>query len=601
MPTYENFENDYRKKQRSKNEAEKPKSMTLAKEITEEKKRKLIDWITFYRRNIHRFVEHYFGIKLHPYQILWMYLMGIFDSFVAIASRAVGKSWLIGVFACAKAVLYPGSKIVIVSSTKEQAGSIISEKITELKNNYPNLAREIESLVTNANKYEATFVNGSRIVVVASRDSSRGHRATLTIYEEFRLIDKAILDAVIRPFAFVRQPPYLMIPEYAHLKEEPKEVFISSAYHKGLWWYDETITTIRRMIEGKNEGFLATDYLTAIRHNIKTVKQIEREKEKMDTITFLEEYENIPWGEAKDAYFKLSMFEEARKIKRAFYPQKDEDYKKKNPNLIKRVEGEIRVVSVDIATRKGKRNDNTIISCLRLLPTQKGYERFVSYIESHNGENTVIQTLRIKQIFYDFEADYLVLDLAQNGIGIYDQLGVVTQDDARGVEYDAFTVMLHESIEDKIYNELLERTLAKNPVPIVYPISASASLNNDINVTMRDRLNKKLFSFLVNENKAEDFLSKKDKLFTKNVDGVSEKAWLMHPYVQTSLLINECIGLSMKFSGGNIKLEEQSGARKDRYTSVSYANYFASLLDAELLRDADEDGIEEMLAVTGVW
>ena len=118
---------------------------------------------------------------------------------------------------------------------------------------------------------------------------------------------------------------------------------------------------------------------------------------------------------------------------------------------------------------------------------------------------------------------------------------------------------------------------------------------------MRDRLNKKLFSFLVNENKAEDFLAKNNKLFMKDVDGVSEKAWLMHPYVQTSLFINECVGLSMKFSGGNIKLEEQSGARKDRYTSVSYANYFASLLDAELLRDVNEDGIEEMLAVTGCW
>ena len=130
MPSYKNFENDYRKNQRSKNEAERPKNMILAKEITEEKKRKLMDWITFYRRNIHRFVEHYFEIKLHPYQILWMYLMGVLDSFVAIASRAVGKSWLIAVFACARAVLYPGSKIVIVSSTKEQAGNIISENGT---------------------------------------------------------------------------------------------------------------------------------------------------------------------------------------------------------------------------------------------------------------------------------------------------------------------------------------------------------------------------------------------------------------------------------------------------------------------------------------
>jgi len=434
MPTYNNYQNKYKKNQKSKNQFKQPKKMTLRHEVEGKKKDNLITWITFYRKNVHRFVEHYFKIKLHPYQIIWMYSMGVKDSFVAIASRAVGKSWLIAVYSCARAILYPNSKIVVVASTKEQAGNIISEKVTELRDNYPNLAREIRNITTNANKYEVEFHNGSRMVVVASRDSSRGKRATLTIYEEFRLIDKEVLDAVIRPFSFVRQPPYIHKKEYAHLLEEPKEIFISSAYHKGLWWYEEAITTIRMMINGDNVGFLATDYLTAVKHNIKTPKQIAREREKMDEITFLEEYENIPWGEAKDAYFKLSMFERARKIKMAFYPQKDHEYKIKNPNGLRRIEGEIRLVSVDIATRSGKRNDNTIISCIRLLPTQKGYERIVPYIESHNGENTVIQTLRIKQIYHDFNADYIVLDLAQNGIGIYDQLGTITQDDGRGIE-----------------------------------------------------------------------------------------------------------------------------------------------------------------------
>ena len=61
-------------------------------------------------------------------------------------------------------------------------------------------------------------------------------RATFIIYEEFRLIDKEILDSVIRPFAVIRQTPYLKLKEFENLGEEPKEVFISSAYHKGLWW-----------------------------------------------------------------------------------------------------------------------------------------------------------------------------------------------------------------------------------------------------------------------------------------------------------------------------------------------------------------------------
>jgi hypothetical protein len=185
------------------------KQMVKAEELQGAKRDNLIDWITFYRRNVHRFVEHYFGIQLHPYQLLWLYEMSVCDSYVAICSRAVGKSWLIGVLACARAVLYPNSEIVIVSSTKEQAGIIVSDKITTLRNDHPNLAREIKNVVTNMNKWQVDFHNGSVIKVVASRDSSRGKRSTFTIFEEFRIIDLQVLDSVIRPFAYIRQTPYL--------------------------------------------------------------------------------------------------------------------------------------------------------------------------------------------------------------------------------------------------------------------------------------------------------------------------------------------------------------------------------------------------------
>jgi len=39
---------------------------------------------------------------------------------------------------------------------------------------------------------------------------------------------------------------------------------------------------------------------------------------------------------------------------------------------------------------------------------------------------------------------------------------------------------------------------------------------------------------------------------------------------------------------GAIKIEERSGARKDRYTSVSYGNYFADLLEKDLFADSGE-------------
>ena len=40
---------------------------------------------------------------------------------------------------------------------------------------------------------------------------------------------------------------------------------------------------------------------------------------------------------------------------------------------------------------------------------------------------------------------------------------------------------------------------------------------------------------------------------------------------------------------GNIKLVEPSGGGKDRYSMVSYANWYASFLDEELIRDEDSE------------
>ena len=556
---------------------------------TLERTENIIDWATYYRRNVHRFVQHYFGISLYPYQIFWLHTMSQADSYVSICSRAVGKTWLLAVLACARAVLYPNSEIVVVSSTKEQAGIIVSDKIENLVSNHPNLAREISRITTNMNKWAVDFRNGSVIKIVASRDSSRGKRSTFTIYEEFRLIDKTVLDAVIRPFSYIRQAPYLKNKKYSHLVEEPKEVFISSAYHKSMWWYNETIKNIVKMSRGENSGFIAIDLAVAIRHNIKTLRQVRNEISKMDAITALEEYLNIPWGENSDAYFKLSMFARARKLTRSFYPQRVATYNsRKNPYDIKKQDGELRVLSCDLAQRAGRSNDLSITSCIRLSPTSKGYLRDLVYMESYSGKDSISQGRRIKQIFHDFDADVIVLDISTAGVGIYDQLGLITQDPERGIEYPAMTVMRHNFLTDGTYEELRNRTTSLNAIPVVFPISATAKLNSEIAVEMRDKLQKKMWSFLIDDKEAEEYLIKSDfKKEFLSQDDLDAKSWFLAPFVQTSLMINEFIGLSMKLAAGNIKLVENAGARKDRYSSLSYGNYYISLLDLELIKEQD--------------
>jgi hypothetical protein len=59
-------------------------------------------------------------------------------------------------------------------------------------------------------------------------------------------------------------------------------------------------------------------------------------------------------------------------------------------------------------------------------------------------------------------------------------------------------------------------------------------------------------------------------------------------------MINESIALEMAPAQGLIKLVEPAGSRKDRYTSVSYMNYYVSLMDTDLLKDKYSDWDDEM-------
>ncbi len=585
MSNITNYQGDYYRHARSSNPSIQPKQMT-SKTRDELWENNVIDWVTFYRRNIHRFIEHYFQIKLHLYQILWIYFMSICDSFVTIASRASAKSWLIALLACARAVLYPNSEIVIVAKTKKQAG-IIFGKIDSLRKDSPNLNREISYFKNSQNDRICNFYNASKIVAVICDDGGRGERSCFTIGEEFRIMDKVKYDEIVRPFAIARQTPYTKIQKYSHLIEEPKEILITSAYYKTLWWYGEMEENIKLMLNGEKAGVIYFDYPVAIRHGIKTKKLIAKDKLKMDAISFQQEYENIPFGENGDAYFKLELFTKNRSIKKMFYPLNNYDVENfknnRNPYKIKRIDGEIRVVSVDIATRKGEANDNTIMTCIRALPTAKGYEREYVYMESHQGEHTGKQALRIKQIYNDFEADYIVLDLQQAGIAIFERLAVVTKDEERGIEYEAYSVMEHKSLDKSLIEELKEKTLSSKFKPVIYPIRGSLSLNSAIAVDFRDKLQSKMISIPVDAIDGEEYLNKIDKEF-RETDDLIYKLKFIEPYMQFELMINESINLTFTVVGGNIRLEEEKGAMKDRYSSCSYGSYFISLLEKDLLK-----------------
>jgi hypothetical protein len=215
-------------------------------------------------------------------------------------------------------------------------------------------------------------------------------------------------------------------------------------------------------------------------------------------------------------------------------------------------------------------------------------------MESWQGEHTGKQALRIKQIYHDFEADYVVLDLQNIGIQVFEALAVITKDEERGIEYDAMTVFEHKSLDKSLIQELKEKTLAMNAKPVIYPIMAYAKLNSDIAVDFRDKLQKNMISIPIPEVEAEDYLNTKNKEYMSTMD-VNIRTWYLHPYRQFSEMINETVNMEFSIVSGNIKLETIGSARKDRYTSASYGNYFASLLEQDLLKEKDTSDWESFV------
>lgn len=560
---------------------------------------KILDWMTFWRRNPSRFIQYYFGITLHLYQHIIIYLMDIFPSICIVASRSAAKSFIIALYSCKEAILRPGARIVVASATKKQARLIVSEKIKkEILPRSPLLDAEIQSFKDSQNEIEVVFKNGSSIVVVVANENARGYRATVMIYEEFRMIVKSIIDSVLSPFLFARQVPFMQYEEYDSLIEEPKEVYISSAWYQSHWMWNTMKIFVKDMVQKSSSVLIAMDYSIALKHKIKTRNFLIKERNKLDSVAWAIEYENQMIAENAHAYFTYELLNKNRVLKRPFYPRQNEDVlsKIKNRYNIPKQKGEIRIVSCDIASEGGSSNDNSIFTLIRALPESKeykttdtggehieikqGYRRQVVYIEPQKEYETIKQAIRIKQLFHDFDADYCVLDTRQAGVAIYDALAKVLYDEERNVEYTPWTCMNDEKLKSRI--------VISGQQEVVFSIKAQLETNSNIAVCMKRTLENKMIELMVNNQEGVEELQRIVPDYeTADVD---TQIFYERPFLETVALINEMIGLEYTVMNqtGLVRIEERPGARKDRYTSVSYGNYFIELLEKDLLSDTDE-------------
>lgn len=545
-------------------------------------------WTAYYRSNPHRFAHDYLHLDLRLFQKILLIMMNYAMEFAFIGSRGIGKTFLSAIFCVIRCILYPGTRITIASSTRGQSINVLEKIIQELKPNSPELAAEIDEKETKINGTNAqiVFKNTSVIKVVTASDSARGNRATLLLIDEFRMVSKDIIDTILRKFLTLRR-----MPKYSALtkdernaeydKEKNKTMYLSSAYWADHWSYTKCHDVYSIMMNDMSKGFVCSlPYHLSLKEGLLDRDLVESEVRETDfsEIKFSMEYAALFYGVADGSFFDFDSVAKNRKIAYPMLPEKYASMLSNNAKIriVPKQAGELRILSADIALMSSRKNNNdaTAIFINQLMPTKAGkYSNNIVYCDCYEGMHTEDQALVIRKLYEEFQCDYIVLDCASAGLGIFDAL-------AREM-YDVESGEIYPPLSCCNDSTMAERCSSRDADKVIWSIKANANLNSECAILLREGFRSGKVRLLVQEYEGEQNMSE-----LKGFSSLSpmQKEKIKIPYINTTLLINELINLQHDESGGKVKIKEKAGMRKDRYSSLSYNYYVSTILESRLRR-----------------
>lgn len=545
-------------------------------------------WTAYYRSNPHRFAHDYLHLDLRLFQKILLIMMNYAMEFAFIGSRGIGKTFLSAIFCVIRCILYPGTRITIASSTRGQSINVLEKIIQELKPNSPELAAEIDEKETKINGTNAqiVFKNTSVIKVVTASDSARGNRATLLLIDEFRMVSKDIIDTILRKFLTLRR-----MPKYSALtkdernaeydKEKNKTMYLSSAYWADHWSYTKCHDVYSIMMNDMSKGFVCSlPYHLSLKEGLLDRDLVESEVRETDfsEIKFSMEYAALFYGVADGSFFDFDSVAKNRKIAYPMLPEKYASMLSNNAKIriVPKQAGELRILSADIALMSSRKNNNdaTAIFINQLMPTKAGkYSNNIVYCDCYEGMHTEDQALVIRKLYEEFQCDYIVLDCASAGLGIFDAL-------AREM-YDVESGEIYPPLSCCNDSTMAERCSSRDADKVIWSIKANANLNSECAILLREGFRSGKVRLLVQEYEGEQNMSE-----LKGFSSLSpmQREKIKIPYINTTLLINELINLQHDESGGKVKIKEKAGMRKDRYSSLSYNYYVSTILESRLRR-----------------
>ena len=142
--------------------------------------------ISFYRQYPDLLIDFMKGpdstFNFYFYQRIFLRVVMRHRYVYATFPRAYSKSFLSMMVLMLRCILFPGSQLFVTTGGKQQAASITIAKIDEICRLIPALNNEIDwsrgKSKRSRDDVNYIFKNGSRINILAARESSRGQRRT---------------------------------------------------------------------------------------------------------------------------------------------------------------------------------------------------------------------------------------------------------------------------------------------------------------------------------------------------------------------------------------------------------------------------------------
>ena len=539
------------------------KRIGLSEERIREQMPVIRQYIAFWREYPDMFVDFLCGTNPENFHLFFyqrLFLRAVMRHRYAYATfpRAYSKSFLSVLVLMLRCVLFPRCHLFVTTGGKEQAAGIAKEKADELCKLIPGLNNELDytrgKTKTSKDNVELIFKNGSKLDIMAARQSSRGKRATGGLMEECILIDQTLLNEVIIPTMNVDR----RLSDGSRKREEvinKSQIYVTTAGWKNSFAYEKLIQLlIQQIIEPSESVVLGGTWRIPVMEELlsKTFIQELKLDGTYNDSSFAREYESEWSGDAENAFFSAERFDRHRQLLQPEYEYSGRSTK-----------SAYYILGVDV----GRKGCTTEVCIFKVTPQPQGSSlKSLVNLYTFDEEHFETQAINIKKLFYKYKARKVAIDANGLGIGLVDFMVKAQIDPDTGEVLPDFGV---ENDDEKFYKKY---KTVDTETDAMYLIKANAPINTEAHTYVQTQLSSGKIKFLIDENQAKVKLMSTKK--GQNMDN-DKRAEYLQPFTYTTILREQMLNLVEENEGVNIILKQSSrGVKKDKFSAFEYGLYY---------------------------